>query len=194
MKKRLLVAIALILVLVCVTLAACNNYSETLDKINGLLDVDYSKVEITLTTKISDVTLNGKYTLTFSGDVINIVYSYDKLNEISIGGSNSFTTTVSGTAKMQNGVIISDTNQINMDAQPDFTRFSFKQAYFRNIYATNNKFTADVRNAKSFVGGSFNGANMKVKVFFGDDSISEIDLSYISKKGADVSVVYKFTV
>lgn len=197
MKKKVLLAlVAVTLVLTLTCLAACTDYQPTLDKIQSLLEVSYSKVEIKITTKIYGVELEGNYTLTFSGNVTNIVYSYEELNELSINGGNSFKSTVSGTAVVQNGVVVAG-NQAELSTAPwNFGELTFKQAYFSKIVATQYKFDADVVSAKGFFGGSssFAGSKLHVKVFFGDEDISEMSLTYRSTKGAEVSIVYNFTV
>ena len=196
MKKRiLLVAIALILVLAC--LVACGNDSATLDKINKLLDKDYSKVKVEVTTTMEGVELKGKYALTFDGDVTNVTFTYEELSDLSFeGANNGFKNTVSGTAVVQNGVVISSNQEVDLDtAKLNFAGLLFKSTYFKNETATGNRFKADVVSPQRFLGdNAFDGTNMHVDVIYDATSIVQIHLSYVSAKGAAVSITYIFSV
>ena len=195
MKKRiLLVSIALVLVLVC--LAACGENNGTLNTLNKLLDVNYSKVIIKVNTKMSDVELNGEYVLTFDGDTTNVIFSYEELNELGFEGNNSgFKRTVSGTAVVRDGVVISDNQEADLNtAQLKFTGLSFKQAYFRKMTATSNDFEADVVSPNGFLGNSqFKATNMHVKVVYYSAAIVQIAITYLSEGGAEVSLTYNFS-
>ena len=195
MKKRIFIlSIALILVLVC--LAACNTYQAKLDEINKLLKVSYSKVEITVTTEKSGVTLNGEYTLTFDGTKTLIDYKYEELNELSMNGDNAMKKTWEGTAVVQNGVVVSNSQEVNLNTQQlDFTGLSFKTSFFGKATATSGEFNANVKTPKGFLGYSdFSGSNMHVKVTYSTESISEIILNYTSANGAKIEIVYQLTV
>ncbi|MCH5151611.1 MAG: hypothetical protein J1F65_03010 [Clostridiales bacterium] len=197
MKKRILLismAIALVLVLAC--LAACGDNNGQLSKINKLLDVSYSRVKITVTTKVSDVELKGEYVLTFDGDVTNVEFSYEELGELGFEGSNDgFKHTVSGTAVVKDGVVISDNQEADLNtARLNFTGLSFKQAYFKNVKSISNKFEADVSSPKGFLGNSqFDGTDMHVKVVYSTAALVQIVMTYVSEGGAEVGITYVFS-
>lgn len=196
MKKRiLLVVIALVLALACLT--ACVDNGGTYSTINKLLEVDYSKVIVDVTTDINGVELTGKYILTFDGDVTNIKFDYEELNELSFDGDNSgFKKPISGTAVVRNGVVISSSQEADLNtAQLNFTGLSFKPAYFKNVTATSKEFEADVVSVSGFLGASqLNASNMRVKVEYFSAAIVQININYLSSEGAEVSISYKFSV
>lgn len=192
-KKILLLIIALALVLCC--FAACNNYDKTLNTINDMLDVDYSEVQINVVTKVLGTELRGVYILTFEeNDKVIVEYSYEQLNDISISGGNSFKNIVSGTVELQNGVVVGGNQQDVSNVPLEFTGLSFKQAFFDNVKVTKSSFQADVRTPAGFLGNSsFSCDNMHVDVFLGQNALERMDITYVSG-GADVSIVYTFTV
>ena len=195
-KKILLVTVALALVLVIACLAACGDNNGVFNKINKLLEVNYSKVKINVTTDMNGVELNGEYVLTFGEGVTNVKFSYEELNGLSFEGDNGgFKNTVSGTAVVQNGVVISDSQEADLNtAHLDFTGLSFKQAYFKNVTSTSNEFEADVTSPKGFIGNSqFDATNMHVKVVYTSSAIVQIVMTYVSAGGAEVSVTYVFS-
>ena len=196
MKKRiLLVVIALVLVTMLLTLTACDNYADTLHKINTLLDADYAEVNVNVTTKTAgDYTLNGIYKLTIEQDITTIEYSYNRFNELSWeGNADTYLETVSGTAVVQDGVVI-EGDASEALPQVDFNGISFKQAFFTNYRATGNKFDADVTNKRGFLGNSdFACTNMHVTVTFTTRSVTKLVITYVSDNGSEVNVTYLFT-
>ena len=191
-KKVLLVAIALVLVLT--VLSACNGNQEMLDTINGLLKEDYSKVTVKVTTQMSDVELNGEYTLTFNDDVTYIDYRYDELNELSIDGANSFISSKEGTATVQGRTVTSGNEEDLSSAPLEFTGLSFKRVNFKNVVAKGSVFNADVVSPSGFMGNSdFSATNMHVKVVMFEGALVRIKITYVSSKGADVTIEYGFT-
>ena len=195
MKKRIVLIALLVLVLVCLT--ACGNVENTLTAVTTLLKEDYSNVTINVTTETSNVTLQGVYSLSFDGDKTTIEYSYDKLNELDIDGNNagSYKTTISGTAVVQGNTVTENGVPVELPAGPlDYTGLSFKEGFFNKARVSNGSFSANVRNPKGFTGNNdFVCSNMRVEVKFTTDSLSEINITYVSANGNNVTVVYWFT-
>ena len=195
MKKKILfsvVALALALVL----LTACTSYSSTLQDISKLLKVDYSEVTLNVTTKTSDFTLKGIYTLTFAEGKTNVDYSFDRLNDLSLDGENedSYLTTVKGRAVVENGNVIEGDASVELPQELDFSGISFKQAFFKNYKMTGAKFEADVTDAKGFTGNAgLICKNMHVTVLYSKESLSKLTITYLSENGSDVSITYLFT-
>lgn len=196
MKKRiLLVSAVLVLVLVC--LAACSGLDSTLTNINKFLKNDYSKVTVNVTTQTSKVTLNGVYNFSFDGDTTTVEYSYDKLNELNASGDNadSFKSTVTGTAVVENGKVTSNGDSVDLPlGELDFTGLSFKEGFFAKTTVTPTTFEADVTNPKGFVGNSdFVCSDMHVKAQFTNNSLTKIEITYVSSDYSNVTISYTFT-
>ena len=194
-KKILLIVIALMLVVTLLALTACDNYSDTLQKINTLLDADYSEVSVNVTTKLAgDYTLNGIYNLTIDEDYTTIEYSYDRFNELSMdGNSDKYFETVSGKAIVKDGKVIEgDANEALPEV--DFNGISFKEKFFSNYTVTNTKFDADVASTRGFLGNNtFTGSHMHVTVNFTAKSVTKLVITYVSANGAEVNITYLFT-
>lgn len=196
MKKKI-VFTAIALALTLVLLAACGGgYNSTLQQITKLLKVDYSEITLNVTTVTSDYTLNGIYTLTFEGDKTTIVYSYDKLNDLSLDGNNadSYVTKVSGRAVVENGVIVEGNKAEQLPEEINYNGITFKQAFFENYTMTGATFEADVKVPKGFTGNnSLVCSNMHVTVMYSKVALSKIAITYVSEKGSDVNITYLFT-
>ena len=188
MKKVFIALVALTLALVLLCFAACDKYAGALQDINTLLKKDYSSVTLNVTTTTKGVTLEGIYVLTFDGDKTNVEFSYQKLNELTMDGGESFVSTVTGKAVVQNGKIVSGDETLDLPKEYDFNGLSFKQAFFANYTVTGSKFDADVTNAKGFVNGDLVCSDMHVTVLYSKTAISKIALTYLSEKGSEVSI------
>lgn len=196
MKRKSVLLTIIALTLTLVLFAACNSYDSTLQQLNRLLKVDYSEVKLTVTTTSQDITLTGIYTLTFDGDKTVIDYSYDKLNGLDINGNNadSYVSTVSGHAVVEDGMIVEGNTAEQLPQEINYNGLSFKQAFFANYTMTGAKFEADVKVPKGFTGDKdLECSNMHVSVLYNNTAISKIAITYVSEKGADVSITYLFT-
>lgn len=197
MKKRIILVSA-ILVLALVCLSACNGYNKQLNAIDTLLKADYSSVKISVSTDMSDIKLNGEFTLTFDKGTTTVDYIYEELNELDVNGNNSdsFKSTQKGTVVVnENNVIVSGSKKVLLNLQQlDFSGLSFKQEFFSNVTATATTFDADVSNPRGFTGNDeFECTNMHVKVEFQQDRLTSIAITYVSSANSNVSVDYFFT-
>ena len=197
MKKILLVsALVLVFALTLTALVACDGFFSALDDINKLIKLDYSTVTLNVTTETGEFTLNGVYTLTFDGDKTIVDYSFDRFNDLSIDGNNSdsYLTTVSGRAVVQNGKIVEGDVSVDLPQELDFNGISFNQAFFTNTNVTGAKFEADVKDVKGFTGNAdMSCSNMHVTVLYSKDALSKITITYLSEGGSNVSISYLFT-
>lgn len=196
--KRKIILVSVILVLALTCFAACNGYDSQLNTISALLKSDYSVVEIFVTTNTSGIELNGEYTLTFGEDSTTVKYTYEELNALDTNGNNnaSFKSTRSGYVVVnENNVIVDGDDSIDLNMQLlDFTGLSFKQAFFSNVTATKTSFVADVANPQGFVGNKdFSCSDMRVKALFKQDSLTRIEISYVSSANSNVNISYWFT-
>ena len=192
-KKFALLTIAL--VLVCAfCLVACNGYAQALKDIQKLLKVDYSEIVLNVTTTTQGYTLNGNYTFTFEKGKTIVDYEYDKLNELDVNGDNadSYLTRVTGRAEIVDGKIVGSDVTLSFDI--DFNGISFKEAFFENYSVSETVFEADVANPKGFTGNNdLVCSNMRVKVLYSKSALNIIQITYVSQKGAEISLSYSFT-
>ena len=192
-KKVLILAIVLVVALVCLT--ACNNLASTLKNITSKLNGRYSKVTINVKTTVLGEELYGAYVLTFDGDTTNVAYSFEKLNEVSASGSNSFKSTVSGAAVVQNGKVTENSTSESLPQELNFTGLSFKQAFFKKYKITKTSFEAKVVNPQGFTGNrDFVCSDMSVKVIYKASGLTSMSITYKSANNAQVSVIYWFEV
>ncbi len=195
MKKRYF-AIAAVLLATLICLAACNGSGEMMNAITNALRADYSQATVTVQTEKGDVKLVSTYEITFDGDNASVEYNIQKLHELNWAANpDNPVETFSGTAHYVNGILVDGDHNANLSSgELDFTGFRFKQNFFTNVKTSESAFSADVVNAKAFVGNaSFDGTNMKVYVKLNADKLAKFSLNYLSANGSDVAVIYEFT-
>lgn len=196
MKKKLLplLVIALVVALTCLT--ACNALSSTLNEINKLLRVSYSKITLNVETTYSEVTLKGVYVFTFDGDTTTIEYTVDKLNEPNTpdGLNDGYKSTVTGTAVVVDGNLVENSTNTDLSEASSLGGISFKPAFFKNCKTTNVRFEADVAQPKGFTGNKdLQCTNMHVKVLHKANALTQMIITYVAQNGSNVSLTYLFT-
>ncbi len=197
MKKSAVIVVAVVLALTLTCLVACGS-DQTFDEINEALHSEYSTVTVTVSTERDGIKLGGVFKVIFSGESATVEYYYDKLSELSVNGGNpdSCITTMSGVAKVENGILSEDslTEDLNV-GQLDYTGFNFKKSFLSDVQNNENEFVANVSNPQGFVGNNqFECSNMIVRVAFAEKLINSLRLSFVSKAGAQVQVTYIFSV
>ena len=195
MKKKLFFVIATIL-LCALCLAACDSYASSVQDIAELLKVNYSSVTLNITTTTSGVTLKGTYKLTFEEGKTTVDYDFYRFNELSVDNDNAegYQTRVMGSAVVQDGYIVEGDQSVQLPNEINFNGISFKQAFFSNCTTTSTKFEGTVVNPKGFTGNqSLVCSDMRVKVLYSKEALSQIAITYVSEKGSDVSVIYLIT-
>lgn len=196
MKKQIL-AIAAIMTAAC-GLAACHKKDDTskFDALNAMLDISYSKIEITVTdTFDDDLFLESKYTIQYSESAITVSYTVEKFAELSLANPlGDMKTTLTGEAVIQSGVIVSvEGDKISLSADIAKPGLSFKEEYFENAELTNILFKADVKDASGFMGTEITCTDMKAEATF-LDALYNINITYTSASGNAVEYLYVFTV
>lgn len=192
MKRKILVLVSLVLVLTFV-LCACVT-EDTYSNINKLLKIQYSKVELTVSTTLNGETLTSTVTSTLDGDRTTIDY---KLQQFATFGDNvpdSFIEEKIGQLVVRNGEIISHNgDQAVLEIEQVTAKFRFESSYFSSAQVSGKKFTGVVSNAQDFFGDAdFVGDGVKVIVVF-DEVIESLQVDYTSANGAQVKLIYTFT-
>lgn len=205
MKKKIFVVFALLLVALMI-FAACDMGPSVSDlqKINDMLKIDYSEVQVLINTETATAKFDGTFTLTFNGDEITIEYEFEKINTFEIGSDGSITvpdgdfiTSEEGKIVVRNGEIVEGDTSVELPDELGVYAggFSFKPAFFSNAVIKNAIFEADVTNPQGFTGSdSLVCTDMHVSLIqnLNTKSISNLELTY-KANGAEVTITYLFT-
>ena len=199
MKKivSLLLALSILLML----LSACSVPGEkpstgpsVYEVLEVLANKDYSVVKIDVVTKTSFAELSASYTLKQD----RVAYSVEQLNELSASESTSalpadYKTTVTGSAKIENGKVVSlDGAGINLPSYDELKgSFHFSEENFKNVVEGEKSFSADVVSPSAFYGATVNVSDLKISAMYSESALSEIAISY-KTAGAKVETVYTF--
>lgn len=190
-RKVLFTVIVLMLALICLT--ACNGYSSTLSTLTKLIKVNYSEIMLNVETATPEITLSGIYNFKFESGSTTVDYSYERLNDLSMDGSNERLIRVSGSAVVRDGKVIQDGVEVTLPTEAGFN-ISFKPAFFSNYKITSVKFEANVINPQGFTGNSdLVCSDMRVKVLHNKNSLTQLLITYVSENGSNVSITYLFT-
>lgn len=199
MSKKFVIITAAVLIAVTFCLCSCNIVTDqVLKNLTDMFKLDYSKVELDVSSAKDDITLYGTFVLVFVGDEVDITYRYDKLNTFGTDGvltaPDDWKTSVQGSAKVKDGAVIEGDASADLPIDAiSFDGFVFDKAVFDNIKAGASRFEADVADPQTFVGnGNFVCSDMHVNIKFGD-YIGRMEISYVSANGADIVLVYNFT-
>ena len=204
MKKRIFVIFALLLV-VLLLFASCDlsASSSDLQQINDMLKLDYSKVQILISTKSQGSEYKGKFTMTYGEDT-TIEYEIERANTFEIGDDGSIVTPEDGFITNKKGtVVVRDGKIVDGDVDVELPElgvyvggFSFKQAFFTNVSNKKAKFEADVTDPQNFTGNtSLVCKDMHVTVVrnINSNALTSIQLTYTSSNGSEVTINYVFT-
>lgn len=192
MKRKILVLVSLVLVLTFV-LCACVT-EDTYSDINKLLNIQYSKVELTVSTTLNGETLTSTVTSTLNGDRTTIDYTLQQYATFGDNIPDSFVEEKTGQLVVRNGEIISHNgDQAVLEIEQVTAKFHFESSYFGSAQMSGNKFAGIVSNPQGFFGDAdFVGDGVKVTVVF-DEVIKNLQVNYTSANGAQVKLVYTFT-
>ena len=159
-----------------------------------LANKDYSAVKIDVVTKTNFAELSASYTLKKG----SVTYSVEQLNELSASENTSalpsdYKTTVTGSAKIENGKVVSlDGADVTLPSYDELKgSFRFAEENFKNVVEGEKTFSADVVSPSAFYGATVNVIDLKVSVAYSESALTEIVISYRTV-GAKVETVYTF--
>lgn len=194
MKKPILLIASLCAAACCLGACGSTNKNEY-SFLNDMLDVCYSKVTLTVTDALGDedITLESKYEISYSSNVITIEYKVERLAEISLDNPSAELKTVyQGTATITNGVV-SGGQDAGITVDTASTGITFNPKYFDNAILTNMSFKADVVNTSAFMGAKISCDAMKVEALFMNDRFYDISIAYVTTDGDTVQYKYEFS-
>lgn len=176
------------------SLGACTTASDEYAPLNAMLDLNYSKIILTVTDTFGeDSSLKSEYVLEYSEVGVTVKYSVERFNNVSIDApAASDKITLTGTAQIKDGAVTGGEN-VNLPATIADTGFTFKGEYFENADLTGVYLKADVKNASGFTGTEIVCSDMKVFATF-LDSFYDITVTYTGENGNAVECAYKFSI
>lgn len=202
MKKKLfLVTLCLLLTVVCLTGCAVN--TKFFEKINKLLDADYSKLDITVTVSdVDDVDeLISEFNVEYgANDTSKVNFNIRRLATIPSDGTipDSYIKTYQGSATVTNNQVVSVSGDVPQDVKLEDVadcKLKFSDKYFANVKVTDNTLTAKVTKPQGFLGQAnftCKEDTMVVSVEYGE-FINSIRIQYVSVNGSTVALMYTFT-
>lgn len=196
MKKTLSIIAAVCAAACC--LAACDNGSQPqgYEKLNEMLQADYSEVVITVTDAVdSDLTLTSEYTVVYGGEDIMVVYTVEKLASLSLDApAADAVVTLSGSAVIRGGQIVSsEGDDVGISAAIAERGMQFEEEYFENAQFTDGTFNADVISPNAFFGTVLGGVDVTVSALF-SQVFDFISVEFVSAEGHSMEIRYTFTV
>ena len=189
--KKLFVCIAAG-ALIC--LAGCGSKNGgRFDALNEMLAADYTEIVVTVTNTFDGgSTLTGNYTVTQTAEGKKVEYSVERFDEISLEGSQGTKITLTGTAIVKDGEIVSTTGD-EMDLPAGIEGgFTFSADCFSNAVFGEGSMEADVKNASKFFGTAVLCTDMKVEAEF-QEVLTSLRIGYTATDGTAVEYVYAFT-
>lgn len=190
--------IAIIIVAVCLifTLCACNHNNKIYDQLNEMLKDEYVSTNLTITTKNADMTLKSTFVFLYKDDGSTVVnYSIQEAAQFNLNGNipDSPIITRRGSVKITDDqTIVLDGENINFDvAQLNPRNIVFYRNYFKNVKTTSTEFSADVKDARTYLGNETTVTAMKVNVLF-EQKINVMTFTY-TDNGYDVEWNYVFS-
>ncbi len=196
-----IIIIVLIAICLMASLCACDFRENPCTKINVLLALDYSKVDLNITTKLDGTTLKSFFTMRKNDDGRTIQYSIQRFGTFEITPEGEIIppedeiVTSRGSVVLKNGNVVEQNGDVvdvefaNLSA----TRFDFNPSYFTSMTEGANFLIAEVSNPQAFMeNDSLECTNMKVNVNYGN-SLEFMTITYTSANGAEVELKFSFT-
>lgn len=195
MKKLITI---LLLVLVAFTATACE-FAEVnkFDMLNELAQKSYVGTELNVTTTLGDDTLQSSFVASVTNGVTTVSYTVQRLNTFDLNGNipTERISTVEGNYTIKDGVVVVGEASVEGDLSAlAVSGLHFSEQALSDVEWSDNKMTARVTDAVSFVGSRLSGAKeMTVVVSFTTQAITALELQYTSADGAQVKLSYAFT-
>lgn len=176
----------------CTTEPAVNEY----DVLNDMLNKSYSQIVLTVTDTFDENTwLTSEYIMEYSDSGVTVNYSVEKFDKIDAsldGPLENVKTILTGEVVIENGIVISDNDDVNITADIAEIGLNFNGDYFDNAQLEDMSLKADVKNVSAFLGSQLTCTDMKVQATF-LMVFYNIKITYTSESGSKVEYNYAFT-
>lgn len=200
-KKLLTICLAVVLAFAAVCCVACIHNDNTTDKlreINTAMLFNYSKIELNVTTRSSDLELKSKFVVAESNGIANLSYDVERVSVFDANGTapSEFITRAQGVATVSNGAVVSvDGSALSEAIILDVvdTSMAFRLAYLDSIKVDNDVLSAKVTNPQGFLQrDDFEGTDMTVRVTLAQSNVSRVIIDY-KLNSSTVQLDYSFT-
>ena len=168
--------------------------SEAVTLLDTLAKQSRTTLTLSVTTVTDGITLRANYNVTPT----EVRYSIEKLSLFPTDGDfsslpESFITTLTGTATVQNGTVTAiDGTAVTLPALGTLQgRFAFPASALRNVVWEEGILSADVISADAVLSTTANVSNMKIAAALSTDAITSLTVTYATSK-SDVTMVYTF--
>lgn len=201
--KRI-VSIICLLTLICLSFASCNGGTtddNVYGKLNKLMDSGvYNYLQITVTTELDELTeLESVYVYTETGSGLKIEYSVEKLEQFEqvdgvwVSPDNMISTTVGSVVVKDGALVSSEGDEAPFDLKDaTLPHFDFKESYFKGAVNEDGHFAASVVSPGAFMGTYNPCSAMTVDVLYHQFTITDVQLSYVSSEGNQVTAKYEY--
>ncbi len=191
MKRTIIALILAFTILLCLPACTPSAGQDIYAQLNGFKNTA-SKYTISIcVTSPSGNRVNETYSVTVAGTAQTVDYRIEEINTITVDGDNitvpeSYVTVTEGTL------------HATADSQSPYSipAFQFSDTTLKNFKADSSgyprSFSADVVNAKDFMGRELNGNDIKISGSFREGSFTEVIISYKTADGNTVTVTYSF--
>lgn len=173
--------------------------------VSTLLDAEYSKIRITVTTETDMVSLKNEFNLSFDNTgAVTVNYVVNTLNEITTDSEGNFIVPSSpcdvktGTVEISKDGTVSlvSGDEVDLDFS-NLSKFSLNLAKdnLTNISLTDVKLTANVKSPATLLNDSnLDAKNCTLSIYFyPEEAIQNVKINYETKNGETVKIVYNFT-
>lgn len=196
MNKKFFISIALLLI--AVVLCGCTN-QMTLEVVNAMANVEYSRVELTVETTLDGQKLTSNYKTSKNGEVSTVNYSIEKLSSFGVDEYGNYVipedykTTLTGSFTVENGKTEGDVvTDLDLSLVSAYGLL-FAENTLSDVQFNGNVMTATVSDPAAFVGRTdFVATDMKLSVTVTELTFSAMTVSYTAFDGAIVKLNYLF--
>ena len=190
--KKIIIALALIFsIVICLPSCAGNNYEEEFNKLNTLADKDYSfyTIDIEVKNNNGDMSVKENYMVTSVNGTRTVKYSIERLNDFVVDGDNIFVP--NDYMNISSGTLSTTEAEIDKYAFPKFD-FSSKTLVVRTLTnkGTYSHMHASVTSFESFMGRSIEGSDGQINVYYNNNQINSIEISFANQSGNFTTITY----
>ena len=174
-----------------------NDSSDTqtiYERLNVMANKSYDSITLSIVTTTAKSEISAKYFL----NKTDVTYNIEQLNTLPTDGnitdvSSKYKTKLYGTAKVENGNLVSvDGDNITLPSYSELKgSFNFNEENLKNVVVGNGSLKADVVSPSKFYGTSIDANEMSIDVTFSTDSFIRITVTY-ETENASVKTVYDF--
>lgn len=185
MKNTLKILVLVLVLVIC--LASCDNNQAHLDTINGLLQNGYESYSLTVIVESDIHKVTEEYTVRTENGEKSVDYRIEEIN--------SFEITDDGITAPDEYITVKEgTLSASEIYSTDFSvpSFNFSTGSLKNIGYNNGVLTANVISLSSFMGLAENATNANIAVSFNEQAIEYIMICYTSEAGNNVTITYAF--